>query len=228
MTQNIQAGGAEAQEQPPSGHVASEPGEPASHEKRKDEGRKDEGKVVESKEEVAYGEVREEVDNGDVLCFKGSGFVSAAIRAMTKSEYSHVGLVYLFEGRKYCLEAVGTGVRLMLLSELVKHYHGGIDYFEMRGVTREHRCQAISFGFQQLGKLYDRAGLFRFFWYIMTKKKREANLDDVWFCSEIVAEAYGRQGVEICGSTASYTSPSDIACSERLLYRYTIKSYSDE
>jgi uncharacterized protein YycO len=175
------------------------------------------------KEEVPYGAVRDDVQNGDILCFKGKGFVSGAIRTLTKSEYSHVGLLYLFEGRKYCLEAVGHGVRLVLLSELVKNYHGGIDYFETLDVTKDQRCGAISFGFQQLGKLYDKAGIVRFFWYIVSQQKPAAEVDDIWFCSEIVCEAYRRQQVDICPTVSSYTSPHDIAKSSRVRYRYTLK-----
>jgi uncharacterized protein YycO len=176
-----------------------------------------------NKEEVPYGAVRSEVQNGDILCFKGKGLVSGAIRTLTKSEYSHVGLLYLFEGRKYCLEAVGQGVRLVLLSELVKSYHGGIDYFETLDVTNDQRCGAISFGFQQLGKLYDKAGIVRFFWFIVSNGKAAAEVDDIWFCSEIVCEAYRRQQVEICPMVSSYTSPHDIAKSSRVRYRYTLK-----
>jgi uncharacterized protein YycO len=170
-----------------------------------------------------YGEVRDEVQNGDVLCFSGRGFISTVIRKMTRSEYSHVGLVYLFEGRKYCLEAVGSGVRLALLSELVRRYDGEIDYFEMLDVTKDQRCKAIGFGFQQLGKLYDKPGLFRFFWYLVTGRKPKAALDERWFCSEIVAYAYGCQGIELCPVTADYTSPNDLANSKHLNFRYNIK-----
>lgn len=190
-----------------------------------DSGVRDKAPAVpeECRNEVAYCEVRSEVQSGDILCFKGKGWVSGAIRAMTRSEYSHVGLLYLFEGRKYCLEAVGHGVRLVLLSELVKRYHGGIDYFELRGATTEQRRGAISFGFQQLGKLYDKAGIVRFFWYLVSGKKPAAPEDDIWFCSEMVCEAYRRQEVELCPVSPSYTSPRDIARSERVTYRYTLK-----
>ena len=177
----------------------------------------------EAKTEVPYAAVRDEVQNGDILCFKGKGLVSAAIRALTKSDYSHVGLLYLFEGRKYCLEAVGQGVRLMLLSELVKSYHGGIDYFEPIEVSTKQRCGAVSFGFEQLGKLYDRAGIVRFLQYIIMGEKPAAVADDFWFCSEIVCEAYRKQGVELCQMVASYTSPNDIATSARARYLYTLK-----
>ena len=39
--------------------------------------------------------------------------------------------VFLLEERVYCLEAVGVGVRLILVSRLVDHYQGGIDYFSV-------------------------------------------------------------------------------------------------
>src|SRR5690242_17673951 len=85
----------------------------------------------------AYGEVREEFTTGDVLGFRGRGPASALIRWATASRYSHVGLVYRFEGRVYCLEAVGSGVRLIIMSELTRRYPGGIDYFAVPEASAE-------------------------------------------------------------------------------------------
>lgn len=170
-----------------------------------------------------YQEIRGDLRAGDLLCFRGAGLISGTIRWLTNSTYSHVGILYLFEGRRYCLEAVGSGVRLALLSELVRHYQGGIDHFELVDATEEQRCGAISFVFQQLGKLYDKDGLLRFLGFLITGKKNRPSRAQRWFCSEIVAEAYRRQGFAFSRSAAAYTSPSDIAASTRLRFRTRIK-----
>jgi hypothetical protein len=76
------------------------------------------------------------------------------IRAATGSVYSHVGLVYLIEERRYCLEAVGKRVSLGLMSEVAKRYAGGIDYFEINA-PNAIRHKATLFALEQLGKPFD-------------------------------------------------------------------------
>ncbi|MFN7965627.1 MAG: YiiX/YebB-like N1pC/P60 family cysteine hydrolase [Acidobacteriota bacterium] len=159
-----------------------------------------------------------------MLCFRGRGVVSMAIRRLTKSQYSHVGLVYTYEGRVYSLEATGAGVRLALMSELVKRYHGGIDYFQIEGLTPEQRRTAISFGFQQLGKAYSHRGIIRFFRFLLAGNRERKRSRGSWFCSEIVAEAYRLAGSDLHRRSSAYTSPGDLAASPRVQFAFRIKS----
>lgn len=172
-----------------------------------------------------YRDVRPEFTTGDLLCFRGRGLASWLIRTLTASEYSHVGLVYRFEDRVYCLEAVATGVRLIIMSELVKRYRGGIDYFALRGVIAAERRGAIGFAFQQLGKLFDRAGLLRFLAFLLfgSRARVRARHKAQWFCSEMVNEAYRGQGVVLARTTSSYVSPAALAASDRLAFRFRVK-----
>ena len=73
-----------------------------------------------------YADARPGMQAGDVVLFRGSGPMSRAIRWLTRSPYSHAALVFRFEERVYCLEAVGSGVRLALISEVLARYHGGV------------------------------------------------------------------------------------------------------
>lgn len=170
-----------------------------------------------------YGEVRPQFSTGDLLCFRGRGLVSALIRALTQSPYSHAGMVYLFEGRVYCLEAVGAGVRLILMSELVQRYHGGIDYFAVLEVTDAQRRGAVGFGFQQLGKLYNHRGLVRFLVYLVTGRKSRRRQQASWFCSEILVEAYRLQDVRLVPRRAAYTAPADLVTSDRVRFAFRVK-----
>jgi uncharacterized protein YycO len=173
--------------------------------------------------EEIYRAARPAFATGDLLCFRGRGLVSWLIRKLTRSAWSHVGMVYLFEDRVYCLEAVGSGVRLVLVSVLVERYHGGIDYFDVLDVEEHQRRGALSFGFQQLGKPYDRPGIWRFLWFLVYGKRRRVREDDLWFCSEIFAEAWRRQRVPLVDAPPDYTAPHDLATSARVRYRYTVK-----
>lgn len=175
--------------------------------------------------ELRYaGDARRRFRSGDVLLFRGKGFISWAICKLTGSHYSHAGLSYVFEGRVYCLEAVGSGVRLVLMSQLVKRYKGGIEYFEHSAASEKQRGTAISFGFQQLGKLYDKPGILRFLWAILTRRMRNLRRDEQWFCSELVVAAFLEAGVPLLDShPEGYTSPADVAASDRLVQRFWVR-----
>jgi uncharacterized protein YycO len=174
-------------------------------------------------ERKGYTSARGDFRPGDVLLFRGRGLASMGIRLLTRSPYSHVGLVFLYLERVYCLEAVGVGVRLILMSELMRRYHGGIDYYEVVNAADPQRDGAIAFGFQQLGKLYDRPGIVRFLIAILFNRKPAVSEDQAWFCSELVAAAYRRQGLALAPVSVSYTSPADLAVSPELRLRYVLK-----
>lgn len=173
--------------------------------------------------ERSYTQVRGELRTGDVVCFRGRKGLSTLIRWFTRSAYSHAGMVWLFEDRVYCLEAVGSGVRVVLMSHMKDRYDGGIDAFEVLDATEDQRRGVISFAFPQLGKPYDMAGLVRFLWFILFGRRRRGGVDRRWFCSEIVAEAWRRQGLKLADRPAGYTSPQDLAASPKLRFRFTIK-----
>ena len=169
---------------------------------------------------------RERFRTADVLCFRGKGLFSWGIRRLTNSEYSHVGLSYLFEGRVYCLEAVGSGVRLILMSELVRRYKGGIDYFMVDGADEDQRKKAISFAFAQLGKLYDKPGIVRFLTAIVTKNMEKQRRDNKWFCSELVVAAYNEAEIALVDKQdhpEAYTAPSDLVNGGRLIPGFSLK-----
>jgi len=169
-----------------------------------------------------YGVVRHEFAEGDLLCFRGRGVVSGAIRLLTRSPYSHVGLVHLFEAHVFSLEAVGSGVRLSRMSEVMKRYDGGIDYFAVVA-SEVQRRGAVGFGFQQLGKRFDFVGLLRFFVFVVAGVRPRPRIDTRWFCAELVAEAYRRQGLRLVSDPSCYASPSQLAASDAVRFRYRLK-----
>ena len=177
----------------------------------------------EAADTATYQQARGLFRDGDVLLFRGHGPISQLIRLMTSSLYSHVGLVYLFAGRVYCLEAVGAGVRLILVSEIMRRHRAGIDYYEVISASDAQRSGAIAFCFQQLGKVYDRPGLLRFAVAILFGRKLSAREDQSWFCSELVAAAYARQGLTLATKRATYTSPADLALSRELRLKLVLR-----
>ncbi len=182
---------------------------------------------IEELKPESYQECRSEFSTGDMLCFRGKGPLSWIIRVLTRSFYSHAGLVYWHESwdrpRLYCVEAVGKGVRLILMSELEKRYKGGFDYFSVDHADAVAKQKAVGFCFEQLGKPYDIPGLWRFFAAIVLGRVEQARQDDYWFCSELVAAAYHSQGKPLAPRTPEYTSPHDLAESRHVTYRFTVK-----
>jgi uncharacterized protein YycO len=170
-----------------------------------------------------YREVRREFTEADLLCFRGRGLASGLVRAISRSPYSHAGLVFLFEEHVYCLEAVAAGVRLCRMSELVRHYKGGIDYFEVLDASLAARRRALGFAFEQLGRRYDVRGVLRFVRLVATGRHGRARADSQWFCSELVAEAYRRAGVPLVEKAAGYVAPHDLAASRSVRLRYRVK-----
>lgn len=176
---------------------------------------------------ISYrGEGRRRIRTGDVLCFRGQGLFSYLIRWATGSVYSHCGLAYLFDGRVYCLEAVGAlGVRLALMSTLIDRYDGGVDYFEVVGADEDQRKRALGFAFQQLGRVYDNRGILRFARAILMRNRDPKPFEDQdWFCSELVAAAYAEAGFPLVSLHASYTSPEDLAGSDSLTFRHILRA----
>jgi uncharacterized protein YycO len=174
--------------------------------------------------QAAYDDVRNTFRDGDLLLFRGNGLFSILVRLLTRSPYSHAGLVYTFEGNVYCIEAVGAGVRLIRVSELVRRYHGGIDHFALPEAQDTQRRRAVSFAFRQLGKLYNTLGIVRYTVALLLDRKGYSKRTGEWFCSELVAAAYAHQGYDLVSNDEdAYTSPSDLATSPRVQLVCTIK-----
>lgn len=68
-----------------------------------------------------------------------------------------------------------------------------------------------------------RAGLLRFVSLLVLGSKPRAWRDRCWFCSELVAAAYRRQGIALATERPAYTSPADLAVSPLLELAFVIK-----
>ena len=73
-----------------------------------------------------YQIIRDTINNADVLMYKGTTLISRIIRKLTKSEYSHAGIVAWWNERLMVLEAVGKGVIVTPISSNISHYKGEV------------------------------------------------------------------------------------------------------
>src|SRR3990172_11256167 len=78
---------------------------------------------------LRYEEIRDQITNGDVLMYKGSGIVSSIIQWATRSPYSHAGIAARWNERLMVLEAKGRGVVASPFSRNIEEYRGDVEWF---------------------------------------------------------------------------------------------------
>jgi uncharacterized protein YycO len=138
--------------------------------------------------------------------YRGTSFISRAIRLQTRSEYSHTAIL-LNDGSVY-ESWYGVGVAHSgSLSEL--HSPGTVvDLFEV--VPDVDWVAAKVFIMARLGEDYDLPAVIRF----VTRFRSKPN--NKWFCSELVAAALSAGGVDLQHLPPSMLSPRDIGMSPLL------------
>ena len=147
---------------------------------------------------MLYFHVRDQIENGDVLLFRGSFLHSRFIQRWTRSVYSHVGLALWIHTdgvrRLMVIEAMeGRGIRLFPLSEYLQRG----DHLDWFRVTDEsvQRDKVVAWAMARLGRDYASAWQFLRSFGFLTK--RIANLLGLptkmdrnrWFCSWFAAQA---------------------------------------
>ena len=76
---------------------------------------------------VAYKNASCWIEDADVLLFRGGGWASPAVRFITRSEYSHVGMACRFYGQLLCLQQTSLEDHKPLLEGVVFRCPGLID-----------------------------------------------------------------------------------------------------
>ena len=167
----------------------------------------------------AYDAVRDSLRSGDLVFCSGSYVFSGLIQRLTKSVWSHVGIVYRDEslGRVFILESeTGIGVRLVPVSKYLRDYHGRRRPYRgqivvgrvLPGLTPDQVRQGVSFGMDLLTKPYDNHEILRILVRIAFKISRGTR-DRKYICSELVDECFRAVGVRFTRPD-NYISPQDI------------------
>lgn len=149
-----------------------------------------------------YADARPLIRSGDLLAWTHRGWGSwydvqiQAVRAFTRSEYSHVGLAWVAGGRVWCIESVVPHIRAVPLRNLVAP-HG------LYWLPLHHRMDA-----DELAFALSRVGLGA---YSKWQAVRAAlgllrvGADDLWECAEFVIAARRRGGLDL-GDVATPTA----------------------
>jgi cell wall-associated NlpC family hydrolase len=184
-----------------------------------------------SRPPVSYDDIRSSLRTGDIVFCSGTYFFSKAIRLVTKSVWSHVGMIYRddFLDRIFILESeTMIGVRIAPLSKYLKDYHGRRKPYRGRmfvarlepEVPPEAMKKAVSFGMDQLTKPYDNWEILRVAIRILLGVGRKSR-DRKYICSELVYEAFHKAGIEFQYSNRSI-SPDDLWKDPRVKVRFRI------
>ncbi|MEN9285212.1 MAG: hypothetical protein RLZZ179_2705 [Verrucomicrobiota bacterium] len=173
-----------------------------------------------------YGAVRHNLESGDLVFCAGRYFFSGLIQKVTKSVWSHCGIIYKDPtlNRIFVLESeVMIGVRIVPLSKYLKDYHGRRRPYRGRivigrlhpAVADEKVKRAISFGMDELTKPYDNWEILRILVRILFGTGRRTR-DRKYICSELVQECYRHAGI-VFPYVRRSISPDDIWKDERVL-----------
>lgn len=76
-----------------------------------------------------YEELRSDIRNGDIICFRGTSFTSKLIHYFDKAYYSHIGLVFVSNNRLFMIDSNSHGVNPKFLSEVM---HASSDFCIIR------------------------------------------------------------------------------------------------
>jgi len=176
-----------------------------------------------------YHYLRYDIKDGDVLLYKGKGLLSKAIRLLTKSEYSHAGVAVWWHYRLMVLEAVGKGVVLTPMSKNLKHYKGTVHWFTSKKfISQPKRLRMIDFAQQELGKKYSKWKLVILGYILVFGKNRDKRdklrKENSLVCSHYVAQIYNSSGIDLKENVSdAFTLPEDIAKSDKLVYKHSLK-----
>ena len=180
---------------------------------------------------LAYDQVRDQLQTGDLVFCSGTYLFSKSIRWFTKSVWSHVGIIYRDDNlrRIFILESeIAIGVRLVPLSKYLRDYHGRKKPYQGRIVVGrivpaadgEKVKKAISFGMDELTRPYDNWEIMRIAMRILFRRGRK-NRDRRYICSELVYEAFRKADIAFRFNRNSI-SPDDIWKDARVEMQFRI------
>lgn len=167
--------------------------------------------------QTTYEKIRPLLRTGDVIATADRSIESWVIRRITRSEVSHVGMVYRTDnGRVKLMEAIKVGplkgrIGETYLSERIQEYadwHGRIWVLMLSDASRcvldEQGC--VEELREQRGTPYDIWQAILSPWDIITRRNSKR-----LFCSESVAKAFAVSGILPSQYNYSSATPSDVA-----------------
>lgn len=153
---------------------------------------------------------------GDLIFIRSSGLVPWAIRQITGGNYNHVMLN--LGADRYISADQGWGVHYAKLGD---YSNAKFAFCRVVSASDLQAKNAAAWAEQQAGRQYDSLGLMGIWLRFAVRSWERAGFVSFWgknqianqnafFCSELVAEAYLRQGHDVCRLNPTYVSPTDL------------------
>lgn len=165
-----------------------------------------------------YQHYRQQLQTGDLIFASGNYAFSRAIRHVTRSIWSHVGLIVCTHDRVLVLESIElVGVRLAPLSKYLDQYDGNQPYNGRLVVARRldidatQAQQAVCFGLDALTRPYNHLEIASIVYRAMRKKPRRYDPDDqTYLCSELIYHAFQSANIAVDADAQGFVSPQNI------------------
>jgi hypothetical protein len=172
-----------------------------------------------------YSQIRNRIQDGDVLLFQGRSALSHFIRWGSKSPYSHAGVALWWRERLLVVQSATRGVEILSASTAVEQYDGQVDWWQPLDEIRAllDPAKLMNAAFDELGKPFAVLPLVALV-ARMFRGREWGNPDGNgaatdYFCSQLVSRVYRHAGVDLVQNKADHdTSPGDLARSGALRY----------
>jgi hypothetical protein len=136
-----------------------------------------------------YLDNRDQVQQGDIILFRGNATISRGIRWLDKAPYNHAAIVFEAHGRKFIMESTGHGVNPRFLSAaIIKEKYTDFCIVRPKNWTTEQINDALNATFDAAENVieYD----FKLMFQIAVKRLTNRNFD------------LGSQRMDICSEFA--------------------------
>lgn len=171
----------------------------------------------------SFEDVANEIQAGDLFLCSGNHFVSRIIKDGSKSQFSHVGLIFRWHDVPMLLEAVESdGVRSIPLSQYSKDYenskmgyNGRMYLARFDGFTDAELAQMFTAAMGLMNKRFDTDGVVKAIsrFYLGVGRDDE---DDDYFCSEFVEACFKAAGISVENTLQGFVYPSHFAADPRV------------
>lgn len=149
-------------------------------------------KVNSNQVEKAFSQINKKIEqsvqDGDIIFQTSQSKQCEAVRIATNSKFSHCGIIYEINGKKYVFEAVQP-IKTTLLSEWIKHGEDNKYLVKRLKNSSEILTSEVISKMKNYGKQFDKKDYDLYFEWT----------DDKIYCSELVWKIYKNgAGIELC------------------------------
>lgn len=177
--------------------------------------------------------------NGDILFCSGTSAISKEIKKVTKSEFSHVGLLFTYKvGTQkvvFVIEAINPVISIIPLEQYFvnykqtgKAYPGKLFIGRLDGgLTLEQSALIHKCAVAQIGKNYDNASILKQAFNYLFKTNLQDKDTHRLICSELVAMAYKAAKIPMLKDDCGFCTPGSIGKDSKFIIA-ELKDYEVE